>query len=286
MTAEREALSRDMISRFRKAAIEFGSGDSSQHEEMIAAQAGLFAALAAHPTEQPACVAVLRYERGTPGRENEMPCVVSCDWLPDGDYPVYLAASPQPSAKGATDWQAIESTVDDYIADYEMLCEDSEGREGSYTPNERERDLIKDAVAGLLANDEFLSAFGRLSATPPTEPALTDEQILAGYRAMLGGIEVFGPDAAVAAFRAATSQAQAAPKRCGYCDDSGDVHSIDGEWRGECTGCVAALVRELDNAAARLEQRTNSPLDGLLNAAARKLEELDSALAATTGDPK
>lgn len=24
-------------------------------------------------------------------------------------------------------------------------------------------------------------------------------------------------------------------KRCGYCDDTGDVHSIDGEWRGRCT---------------------------------------------------
>lgn len=34
--------------------------------------------------------------------------------------------------------------------------------------------------------------------------ALTDEQILAGYRAMLSCIEFFGPDAAIAAFRAAT----------------------------------------------------------------------------------
>lgn len=27
---------------------------------------------------------------------------------------------------------------------------------------------------------------------------------------------------------------QAEPKRCPYCDDTGDVHSIDGEWRGTC----------------------------------------------------
>lgn len=40
-------------------------------------------------------VAVLRYERGTPGKENDMPRVVSCDWLPDGEYKVF-AASPAP----------------------------------------------------------------------------------------------------------------------------------------------------------------------------------------------
>lgn len=36
-------------------------------------------------------VAVLRFDRGTPGRENEMPTVVSCVWLPDGEYEVYTA---------------------------------------------------------------------------------------------------------------------------------------------------------------------------------------------------
>ncbi|MES2973338.1 MAG: hypothetical protein V4757_07000 [Pseudomonadota bacterium] len=40
---------------------------------------------------------------------------------------------------------------------------------------------------------------------------------------------------------------------------------------------VAALIEELDNAAGRLTQYTNNPLDGLLNAAARKLEELSAA---------
>jgi len=27
--------------------------------------------------------------------------------------------------------------------------------------------------------------------------------------------------------------------RCEYCDGTGDVHSIDGEWRGVCTECDA-----------------------------------------------
>lgn len=33
--------------------------------------------------------------------------------------------------------------------------------------------------------------------------------------------------------------------RCEYCDDTGDVHSPDGEWRGECTECEAALAARL-----------------------------------------
>lgn len=27
------------------------------------------------------------------------------------------------------------------------------------------------------------------------------------------------------------------PERCEYCDGTGDVHSFDGEWRGECHEC-------------------------------------------------
>lgn len=27
--------------------------------------------------------------------------------------------------------------------------------------------------------------------------------------------------------------------RCEYCDGTGDVHSLDGEWRGTCTECDA-----------------------------------------------
>lgn len=47
---------------------------------------GLYAApVSAEP------VAVLRFDRGTPGRENEMPTVVSCNRFPDGEYEVYAA---------------------------------------------------------------------------------------------------------------------------------------------------------------------------------------------------
>lgn len=44
-------------------------------------------------------VAVIRYERNTPGRENEMPRVISCNRLPDGDYPVFTVPQPADPVK-------------------------------------------------------------------------------------------------------------------------------------------------------------------------------------------
>ena len=41
------------------------------------------------PVVLPAPDAVLRFERSTAGKENEMPIVVSCNWLPDGEYKLY-----------------------------------------------------------------------------------------------------------------------------------------------------------------------------------------------------
>lgn len=51
-------------------------------------------------------VAMIRYARGVPGFENEMPHVVSCNDLPDGLYPVYLAPPAQASA-----WVAVSERL-------------------------------------------------------------------------------------------------------------------------------------------------------------------------------
>ncbi len=40
---------------------------------------------------------------------------------------------------------------------------------------------------------------------------------------------------------------------CPYCDGTGDVHSIDGEWRGVCKPCVEAKDRLVDAAPDLLE---------------------------------
>lgn len=54
-------------------------------------------------------VAVLRFDRGTPGRENEMPTVVSCNRLPDGEYAVYLApVAAQAQATATPDENQLE----------------------------------------------------------------------------------------------------------------------------------------------------------------------------------
>lgn len=57
-------------------------------------------------------VAVLKFERGTPGRQNEMPRVVSCNWMPDGEYEVYLAAAPTTQPAPQQEVQANTKTHD------------------------------------------------------------------------------------------------------------------------------------------------------------------------------
>jgi len=54
-------------------------------------------------------VAVLRFDRTTPGLENEMPTVVSCNSLPDGEYPVYTA--PQPAEPTIRNFRTVAEPV-------------------------------------------------------------------------------------------------------------------------------------------------------------------------------
>lgn len=73
-------------------------------------------------------------------------------------------------------------------------------------------------------------------------------------------------DQACAAFKASRVQAaaraaaqaetaQAAPAWCSYCGGAGDVHGLDGEWRGECTECPVAITRTFKNFHANLCKR-------------------------------
>lgn len=48
--------------------------------------------------------------------------------------------------------------------------------------------------------------------------------------------------------RAAAQAPAPAPRTsCEYCDGTGDVHSLDGEWRGECNQCPAAALHAFKN---------------------------------------
>lgn len=72
----------------------------------------------------------------------------------------------------ARDWIAVESAIDSYIEDYEMLGEAEDGRDASYTPNENDRALLKDAMVGLLSDDAFMAAFDHPTAS--TTAGLTE----------------------------------------------------------------------------------------------------------------
>lgn len=52
-------------------------------------------------------------------------------------------------------------------------------------------------------------------------------------------------DRGVAALSALRSMPAEPVKRCPYCDDTGDVHSIDGEWRGTCK-CPAGQPQQAE----------------------------------------
>lgn len=92
------------------------SAKSNHHPKTLAAYERVSAALAAlrsMPQGEP--VATIRYERGTPGKENDMPKVVSCNWLPDGVYSVYATPPPAPVLLSDA-WQPIETAPKDGTA--------------------------------------------------------------------------------------------------------------------------------------------------------------------------
>lgn len=58
-------------------------------------------------------VAQLEFARGVSGRENEMPRVVSCNWLPDGTYSVYLQTPVQvPVVKALTEFRKFVDLIE------------------------------------------------------------------------------------------------------------------------------------------------------------------------------
>lgn len=84
-------------------------------DDLEAVEASAEALEAAGRVQQAEPVAVLRFQSDTPGHENDMPAVVSCNWLPDGDYRVYLAApaerAPAPTVPTVCDGKEQEGFV-------------------------------------------------------------------------------------------------------------------------------------------------------------------------------
>lgn len=70
-------------------------------------------------------------------------------------------------------------------------------------------------------------------------------------------------------------EAATQPARCGYCDGTGDVHGLDGEWRGTCTECPAAehFQAEHDREVGR-KWRTDGRLEEWFPLTAEELSAL------------
>lgn len=56
-----------------------------------------------------------------------------------------LSQQPEPKAEARG---VVDAAIVEFVEGYEFCGEDSQGREGYYTPNERERMLIEDALRG------------------------------------------------------------------------------------------------------------------------------------------
>lgn len=83
-------------------------------------------------------------------------------------------ATPAQAQGEAGDWGQIEAAIDSYVEGYEMLGESEDGRDACYTLDADDRALLKDAIMGLLADDDFLKAY----ATPlpaQVQPAIQEK---------------------------------------------------------------------------------------------------------------
>ena len=90
-----------------------------------------------------------------------------------------------------------EAVISEYVEDYEMIGEDGQGRDCGYTPNENEKDLIKDAFMGFEFKDvlDIASALAaarvaeneRLACEFDKLYTLGGDEIGPAIRALIGG---------------------------------------------------------------------------------------------------
>jgi len=98
---------------------------------------------------------------------------------PDGNPNAGAIMAQTSQAEPKRDWSVIDAAIREYLDGYEQIGEDDAGADACYTPTERERDLIYDAINGLLADESFVAAISAPQAEPKREP-LSDERITKG----------------------------------------------------------------------------------------------------------
>ena len=126
-------------------------------EEMIATMrtrhAVAIAAALSRPVQEP--VAQIEFARGTAGRENEMPRVVSCNWLPDGIYSVY--AAPQPAHGTSATERVVDAVTVVQVAMKSLYGKDI------YDDYQHDSEWLLEKISGVRA---MLAAIG---VTPPVQ---------------------------------------------------------------------------------------------------------------------
>ncbi|EHK64812.1 hypothetical protein [Achromobacter arsenitoxydans] len=87
--------------------------------------------------------------------EHRYPTHAKSDWPV---VPLYRRPAPAAGDAHKPDFARADQIAQEYVAEYEMCGEDEESRDGVYNPTDVERDMMFDAVRGLLAEAEFIAA--------------------------------------------------------------------------------------------------------------------------------
>jgi hypothetical protein len=126
----------------------------------------IVSALLSPPAQAEAEVfAVLRFAKNTPGNENEMPKVISCNWLPDGDYQVFLAPA-QAEASTLPEEVVVSRTRAALIEACAKIAETLPIGGGTLSS------WINTNESPMGATRRHIATAIRAHATPPTTPAV------------------------------------------------------------------------------------------------------------------
>lgn len=98
-----------------------------------------------------------------------------------------------------------------------------------------EFELLQDAAAAIEAQAAQIEALRDALAVAVRQNdhdmLMTGEELRACRAALMTGLQTMG------------AAAKGNGGRCGYCDDTGDVHSPDGQWRGSCSCPAGAAAK-------------------------------------------
>lgn len=163
-------------------------------------------------------------------------------------------------AETERDWTAIDAAIRQYLDDYELIGEDDDGADACYTPTQRERVLIHDAINGLLADEHFMGLIATRRA--PFDLISHIEHARAFSE------RTFGPGArtagVIAHIRKELAEIEAAP------DDLSEwidvvILALDGAWRAGYSAeqIVDALAaKQMKNEARKWPDWRTAPADG------------------------